>query len=226
MFIGHYAPAFVAAARGDGRTLGPMLVAAQLTDVGFFSLQLAGVEHFRPDPTLIGLTPIDLYHMPFTHSLLGSIIIGLLFALAWRAGSGAWRAGGGRWSHAAPVAGLVVVSHWFIDWLVHRPDLTLWGTPPKLGLGLWEHPMIAIPLELALIGGAMLIYVTRHPAMRKRVAMLAAVLLVAQIVNWTSPAPPDDGPATALTALAAYTVIAMIGWWASRAGVSADRAAT
>ena len=33
------------------------------------------------------------------------------------------------------VGALVVVSHWFVDLLVHIPDLTLYGTPPKLGFG-------------------------------------------------------------------------------------------
>ena len=41
-----------------------------------------------------------------------------------------------------------------LDLLVHRPDLTLAGDPPKLGLGLWNIPLLEMPLEIALTLGA------------------------------------------------------------------------
>jgi len=73
MFIGHFAPAFVAAAVSPERPrLGAMFVAAQLVDWGFFALALFGIENMRVDPAASVMVPFDLYDMPYTHSLLGA----------------------------------------------------------------------------------------------------------------------------------------------------------
>ena len=91
---------------------------------------------------------------------------------------------------AALLAGAVVVSHWLLDLLVHVPDLTIAGAPPKLGLGLWNYPMIEMPLELGIIFGALWLYVrARQPAMR-RVWALAGLLLALQLINWFGPVEP------------------------------------
>lgn len=73
MFIGHFAPAFIAAAVSpQSPRLGTVFVAAQLIDWGFFALALIGVEKLRVDPDVSAMVPLDLYHMPYTHSLLGA----------------------------------------------------------------------------------------------------------------------------------------------------------
>src|SRR3546814_6350326 len=81
-----------------------------------------------------------------THSLLGAMLWGLLF------GAAVWFAT--RRREAAIGAGLVVLSHWLLDLAVHIPDLTLFGAPPRLGFGLWNHPEIEMPLEIGQIGRA------------------------------------------------------------------------
>src|SRR3546814_1989080 len=78
---------------------------------------------------------------------------------------------------SSDLAGLVVLSHWLLDLIVHIPDLTLFGAPPKLGLGLWNHPLIEMPLEIALTGGALLYYAarTRAPSGHLRLWVLAGL---------------------------------------------------
>ena len=147
MFIGHFAPALVAAARPKAAGLGTLFVAAQLVDIGFAALLFPGLEAMRIVPGITAMNPMDLYHMPYTHSLLG--------ALLWATGFGALVGVATKRRAAAIGAALVVLSHWFVDLLVHIPDLTLYGAPPKLGLGLWNHPMIAMPLEILFIGAAL-----------------------------------------------------------------------
>jgi hypothetical protein len=45
------------------------------------------------------------------------------------------------------------VSHWFLDAIVHRPDLPLApGLPLRVGLGLWNHVVASLALELGLLG--------------------------------------------------------------------------
>ena len=75
MFIGHFAPAFVAAAvTPDRPRLGIYFLAAQLVDWAFFAFVLIGVEDLRIVPGITAMNPMDLYHMPYTHSLLGSAL--------------------------------------------------------------------------------------------------------------------------------------------------------
>lgn len=209
MFIGHWAPALAAAAASDrAPRLGTLFVAAQLVDWAFFGLLLAGVEHMRFSPGISVMNPMDLYHMPYTHSLLGSAVFALLF------GCGLWVLLRDR--TAALLGAAVVLSHWFLDLLVHVPDLTLAGSPPKLGLGLWNHPAVEMPLELAITFGALAWYArARRPALL-RVLMLGGVLLLLQAVNWFGPVEPEVTAGTSLLAFFAYGLATLAAWWTGK----------
>ena len=206
MFIGHFAPALVAAALSTERPrLGTLFVAAQLVDWGFFTLALFGIEAMRVDPDASVMVPFDLYHMPFTHSLLGTAIWAGAFL-----GVVAIRQ---RDVRLAVLAGLVVLSHWLLDFLVHVPDLTLDGTPPKLGLGLWNMPWIAMPLELGLTGGALAFYLRRTRGPAGPPLVLAGVMLLFQLVNWFAPHPASAGPFLYIQALVAFGVLTALAAW-------------
>ncbi|MDB5706301.1 MAG: putative Membrane protein [Sphingomonas bacterium] len=216
MFIGHYSAAFVAATSPRAPRLGTLFVATQLIDLAFFSFLLLGVEHMRLVPHITAMNPMDLYDMPWTHSLVG--------ALGWAAGFGLliwlWR----RSAAAALIGGAVVVSHWVIDLLVHRPDLTIAGSPPPLGLGLWNYPAIEVPLELIFAFGGLAFFVVRTRGTGAKawlpVAALGAVMAVAQGVNWLTAQPTGvidpPPPSLAIMGLAAYVVLALLAWWVSR----------
>lgn len=206
MFIGHFAPAFVAAGVSAERPhLGVMFVAAQLADWAFFSLAIVGAEHMRIDPDASVMVPYDLYDMPLTHSLVGTAILAaaLLGIVA------IWR----RNLRLGALAGLVALSHWFADWLVHVPDLTLGGAPPKLGLGLWNYPWVAMPLELALTFGAFGFFMRRTRGPMGPPLVLAGTMLLFQIVNWFGPHPDSAGPLLYLQALFAFAVLTGIAVW-------------
>jgi len=215
MFIGHYAPAFAAATSPKSPRLGALFVAAQLVDIAFFSFLILGVEKMRMLPGATVMNGMDLYDMPWTHSLAGAIGWGVLFAIAVKLLRGDWTAG--------LIGAAVVVSHWVIDLLVHRSDLTLTGSPPKLGLGLWNHPWIEIPLELAFAFGGLLFFVSRTRAtgtMGKWSPWALAVgMALLQAVNWTTPQPTEAAPAPASfgwLGLFAYAVLALLAWWVAR----------
>ena len=55
MFIGHFAPALVAAARPKAAGLGTLFVAAQLVDIGFAALLIPGVEAMRIVPGITAM---------------------------------------------------------------------------------------------------------------------------------------------------------------------------
>jgi hypothetical protein len=206
MFIGHFAPAFVAAAVSpQNPRLGTMFVAAQLVDWAFFALALVGVENMRIDPAASVMVPFDLYDMPYTHSLIGAAI--------WAAACLGVVAIHQRNVMVGVLAGLVVLSHWLLDWVVHVPDLTLDGTPPKFGLGLWDYPWVAMPLELALTVGAFAFYVKRTRGPAGPPAVLLGVLLLLQIVNWFAPHPAAAGPFLYLQALFAFGILTGLAVW-------------
>ena len=212
MFIGHWAPALAIAARPKAPALGLLFIAAQLVDWAFFGLLIAGVEHMRVTPGISAMNPMDLYHMPYTHSLLGSLLFGggvtvVIWTLT-------------KDKTAALLTGAVVVSHWFLDLLVHVPDLTLAGSPPKLGFGLWNYPMLEIPLELAITFGALWLYVRAKRPAPLRVAVLAGVLLLFQAVNWFGPVEPEVTTGTSLLAFFAYGLATLAAWWMGKSAAN------
>ena len=206
MFIGHWAPAFAAAAIGPRAPgLGTLFIAGQLVDWGFFVLATVGIEKMRVDPGATEMVPFDLYHMPYTHSLLGTALWALAFAVllfTWR-----------RDAVKALIGGLVVLSHWPIDWLVHRPDLTLAGGAETMGLGLWNTPAIAIPLELALTIGAWWLWVARTKGPVLPPWILLGFLLLLQAFNWFGPPPATAGFGLCASALFAFGLAAALAWW-------------
>lgn len=206
MFIGHFAPAFIAAAAySRGPKLATFFVAAQLVDWGFFTLALFGIERLRIDPDATVMVPFDLYFMPYTHSLAGSAIWAIAFALIiailFRDGK------------AAVLGGLVVVSHWVLDWITHRPDLTLAGGDKAYGLGLWNYPEIAMPLEIGITFAAFLFYIRRSRGPVGQPLILICVLMAFQMINWFGPQPIEANTLLYLQGLFAFGVATALAAW-------------
>jgi hypothetical protein len=202
MFIGHWAPAMVAATHKDAPSL-PMLV-----DWAFFALLLLGIENMRVTPGISAMNPMDLYHMPYTHSLLGSAV--------WAAGFGALVFATTRNRMAAVIAALVVISHWFLDLLVHVPDLTIAGSEPKLGFGLWNHPAIEMPLELSITFAALWLYMRAAKPKILPLFTLGGVMLLLQAANWFGPAEAEVTAGNSLLALFAFGLVTLCSWWTHR----------
>jgi len=209
MFIGHYAPALIAAAQPRAPGLGTLFIAAQLADYGFFSLAMLGVERMRFVPGITAMNPMDLYYMPFTHSLMGTLVMALAFGVLVFLLS--------RNRTGAMLAAMVVLSHWALDFLVHRPDLTIAGTPPKLGLGLWNHPLIEMPIEIGLICAGMAYYLVRTRIRQgesyRALYLLVASLAVFQAFNWFGPVETAYRLRVSIVALVVFTVLAGLAMW-------------
>lgn len=143
MLVGHYAAALAAKAAEPRAPLWIYVAGCQLLDIAWGVLVASGVERARFDPALPG-SPLDLAHMPWSHSLPAALLWAALASLAGRALLRLpWR--------AALVLGAVVLSHWLLDLIVHRPDLALWPGGPEAGLGLWNLPVAEAALEVGLL---------------------------------------------------------------------------
>jgi hypothetical protein len=223
MFIGHFAPAIVAASNKNAPSLPALMVAGQFVDWLFFAFLLGGVEQMRITPGMTTMNAMDLYHMPYTHSLTGSLFWAAVFGggttvVIWARARGD---GGGTTVVAWPrafkaglIAAALVLSHWLLDLLVHAPDLTINGNPPKLGLGLWNYPAIEMPLELLLTFGALWYYDRKMEPARGRIATLGVVLIALQIFNWFGPQPTQVTAGNSVMAFLGYGVATITGWWA------------
>ena len=210
MFIGHYSAALIAATHRDAPKLGVLFVAAQFVDIGFFGFVLFGIEAMRIVPGTTVMNPMDLYHMPYTHSLVGAFISAAGFAVLLKLFGAHWKTG--------LIGGLVVISHWFLDLIVHAPDLTLAGTPPKLGFGLWNYPLIEMPLEIGLTVGALWLYLRANPPMGRSFAVPALILYLAaiQAYNWFAPPPTMLDASVPISALLAYGLAILLAVWVAR----------
>src|SRR5437016_5341847 len=150
MFVGHYGISFAAKRLDKTIPLWVLFLAVQLLDVGWGILVPLGVEKVRIVPGITASNPLDLYYMPFTHSLVAALLWSLGVYVACRS----IRAFGA--SHrAALLVALAVFSHWVLDLVVHRPDLPLYDNVAKVGLGLWNYPAPAYLPEVAVLFGGM-----------------------------------------------------------------------
>ena len=152
MFVGHYGPSLAAKAAKNPIPLWILFVAVQLLDVFWSIFVLLGIEKVRIAPGITATNPLDLYYMPYTHSLLGAMLWSIAAGVAYYV----FRRAEG-WS-AGAIVGAAVLSHWVLDWFVHRPDLPLYDNSFKVGLGLWNHPAFAFTLEIAVLFGGMGLY--------------------------------------------------------------------
>ena len=202
MFVGHYGVSF-AVKRADPRIpLWVLFIAVQLVDVFWSIFVLAGIEKVRIVPGFTASNPLDLYYMPYTHSLAGALGWSVAAFLVYRF----FARGDNR---AATWIAIAVFSHWLLDLLVHRPDLSLYDDTMKMGFGLWDYPMIELPLEAAVLFGGIWLYVRTAPSKRAPMWIFGAVLLAVQLYTFFGPLPTSAAGA-AWSALAGYAVFATV----------------
>jgi hypothetical protein len=210
MFIGHYGPSFLAKRAEQAIPLWVLFVAVQLLDVAWGVLVLLGVEKVRIVPGFTKTNALDLYYMPYTHSLPGALAWAVLAGVVYLLVSGSRRGG--------LLVAAAVFSHWPLDLLVHRPDLALYDDTAKVGLGLWDYRLLTLVVEGVLVLGCLALYLSRtrtregSGARRYAMPLFLCVAMGCQAAMAFAP-PPPSGTAMALTALGAYALLAgTIAW--------------
>lgn len=212
MFIGHFGVAFAAKKLAPAVSLGTLFAAAQLADLLWPLLVLAGVERFEIRPGITEVTPLDFEHYPYSHSLVA------LCAWALAAGFTYRIVRGGSWRVFGVIAALVV-SHWVLDAVAHRPDMPLSiGEETKVGLGLWNSIASTLVVELALFALCVAFYARITRAVDRigtwGLASLAAVFVLIYLANLFGP-PPPSVQAVAWSALGMWLFVAW-GYWVDR----------
>jgi len=212
MFIGHFAVAFAAKPLAPGTSLGTLFVACELVDLLWPVFLLMGLEQIEIRPGITAFTPLDFVHYPWTHSLAMGVAWALAFGLL------VWLVR--RKRRAALVVAAVVLSHWFLDFLVHRPDLPLVpGAEQRFGLGIWDSIPATLLLEGALFGAALLFYLGRTRAADRAGRWglwLTVGLLLAAYAGAAFGPPPPTVAAIAWAGLLGGALTAALGYWVDR----------
>jgi hypothetical protein len=156
MFIGHFGVGLAGKRLEPRASLGTWFLSAQFVDLLWPLFVLLGWEHVRIAPGITRVNALDFTDYPYTHSLAAVLVWAVVFALVYYART--------RRQHTALLLGAGVLSHWFLDLIVHRPDLPLApGTDARFGLGLWNSRPGSLIAEIGLyaVGAGLYLASTR-----------------------------------------------------------------
>ena len=116
---------------------------------------------------------------------------------------------------AALVIGVVVFSHWILDFIAHPRDLPIYDNTAKVGFGLWNYRDPEFTLEIGLLALGIALYLGRNviPAIRKgTVIAFGIALVVVQIGDTYVPRAALSDKSTALGVWIFYTLFVLIAW--------------
>jgi len=212
MFVGHLAVGLVAKRIEPKLSLGTGVLAAMLVDLLWAIFLIAGIEHVHFKPGMGAGNYFDAYDIAMSHSLLMGAVWAALFAAAYflrrHYPRGAW------------ILFAAVLSHWFLDFVSHRPDMPLApGVHRYFGLGLWN----SIPATVIVEGGFWLVAIVlyaraTHPKNRAGVYAFWTVVVLLTLAWYNNIAgPPPRNPHTApIVSLIFFSLVVAWAYWMSR----------
>jgi len=204
MFFGHLGVGFGAKAVAPRVSIGVLLVAATAIDVLaglFIAIGLEGA------PTESGAGPWS--HGLFMAGVWTLAAFALLFAVT-------------RDRRSALVVGLLVASHWVLDFISHPmgmgtplpPDLPLlFEGSPKVGLGLYNSVVAALVTDFGLFAAGVAVYLAKTRPL-DRTGTIAFWVMIAAIL--ASPFIMLLGPVGSVLACFTPLVLLPLGIWAER----------
>lgn len=210
MFIGHFGLSLGAKKIAPQVSLGTMFIATQFVDILWPFFLVTDVEQVAITPGYTKMNAFEFIHYPYTHSLLmglvWGVVVGLIYFLIKKDLRG------------TVVIGLGVLSHWFLDLIVHVADLPL--TPfgeAKFGFGLWNHVAITFILE-GLIFFAGLYFYTSVTKPKNKIGSWGLWSLVTLLVLFSISSlftPPPTGPLMNLfiSVVILMTILVGLAYW-------------
>ncbi len=188
MFLAHFGVGFGARPYAPKVSLGTLFLAAQFLDLLWPTLLLLGWERVRIEPGATEVTPLSFEHYPISHSLLA--VVGWAVSIAvchfWIK----------RRMRDALILAILVLSHWLLDAVVHRPDLPLTpGGSFLVGLNAWSSLPLTLLLEGSLFAAGIWLYArataARDAAGRWGFYGLVVFLILAYAGNLFGSPPPN-----------------------------------
>ena len=213
MFIGHFGLSFAAKKAAPKVSLGTMFIATQFVDILWPFLLISHVEKVAIKPGYTKSNALEFLYFPYTHSLLmcvfWSVLVGVIYLLVKKDKRGAL------------IVGLGVLSHWFLDLIVHTADLPL--TPFgnfKAGFGIWNNVFLAQIIEIALFSICVYIYALCTKAENKVGKwvfwLLIIFLLIFNFANTFGPPPPDSLTTLFVSSVILMSIIIGLAYWVDK----------
>ena len=211
MLAGHLAVGLVAKRIEPKISLGTWTLAALLSDLFVFPLLIAGIEHFDTVPGAAVNRTIGR-DIVYSHGLLSNVIWAALFAAIYflqrRYPRGAW------------LLFAVVLSHWLLDFVSHRPDMPLApGTHQVFGLGLWNSLAATLLVEGGFWLLAVIVYAraTRPTKRAGSYAFWIGVALLTLVWYANISAGMDQNPVKAgIGGLIMFSLLVAWAYWINR----------
>jgi membrane-bound metal-dependent hydrolase YbcI (DUF457 family) len=211
MFIGHYALGLAAKRAAPRTSLGNLFIAPTLADLLWPIFLLLGVEHAHIEPGTNPFLTLWLDDYPYSHSLFALVVWGALFGYLYKSRTGDKRAG--------ILLGLLVVSHWVLDFITHRADMPLYPGSPEVGLGLWNSAVATVIVETVMLLAGVIIYL-RTTRARDGIGRWGfwglIVLLAGSYYSTLFTPPPPSMNALAIGGIIFGWVFVLFAWWVDR----------
>lgn len=211
MFIGHFALGFAAKRLVPRVPLAVLFAAAQLADMLWPVFVAFGLEQVRIDPGNTAMTPLDFVSYPYSHSLVFLIGWGVLLAWIYRLVFG-----DGRIFY---VLIALVVSHWVLDFVTHRPDMPLYPGSAEFGLSLWNSIPATVGVEVTLFAAGVWVYATTtraKDAVGRWGLIGMAALFGLGYIGAANGAPPPSITALWITGILGAALGTLLSWWVDR----------
>jgi hypothetical protein len=216
MFAGHVGVG-LAIGRVERRiNVGVFVASALLLDFVLWLFVLGGVESVSI-PSDFAATHQSRFVFPYSHGLVAAIVWSVLagalaFWLCSRLARERWRAG--------LLVGAAVCSHWWLDALVHRPEMPLAGSASAtVGLALWNHMPAALAVEVVIAVLGLYLFLSGSGLARGKsagLAVLGVVVIVFTVVGMTVAPAPSSAPAMAGSSLATLALVSALFVWLGR----------
>jgi hypothetical protein len=179
MFIGHYSVGFLLKKKSKDIPLWLLFISVQLVDILAFIFVLLGVERIRYNESANPFLRTIIEYVPYSHSLFINVVLAfVVFIIFWKLKNKVW----------GFILSVGVLSHWFLDALVHVADMPLLFDNFKIGIGLWQYPWISFHFEttLLILAGSSMFFAPAAEATTTQASLVSLTLysVFAALAYW------------------------------------------
>jgi hypothetical protein len=211
MHVGHFAAGMIAKRFVPKVSLGTLILAAMLGDLLWTVFMVAGVERVQWKTAMGAANYFEPLNIAWSHSLFLNVFWGMLFAGAYFL----WR----KNRLGALLVGFLVLSHWFLDVIAHKPDMPLApGLETVLGIGLWTNIPATIIVGGLWLVGIILYLRSSRPKNRFGIYVFLGIVAVLTLIWYNNIAgpPPPNARIAPVFSFFYFSLVVAWGYWMNR----------